>query len=808
MPFCHNCGAKLEPGDVFCIECGTKSKEFLSDADKSQVVTADSEKEEVVLSFESVVEPNPEPEADKTMVMPSISEQVLKNTSEPETEDKAVQIPAIEPIVESQPEAENEGIGFCRECGKERRPDSLFCPSCGKRYDKTLEPDITTKVVAEEKPVIEEIPVSDIAILPAVAPVLNEETVPEIDIEQVSVSDDHSSEYHEFKLPEEEILTKPTEHKQTAMDPDFPVESADKTVSSNKKTFPVVPVIVAAATVVVIGSVIAFIATGPSRKYKKAEKLYDSGDYAAAVSCFEAAGNYKDAKSRAQDANLRMHYKNGKDAFDSGDFNKAKDEFAQAGSFSDAEEMVRESDMALHYAKGVNLCGSGDYASAVEEFKIADGYKDSLEQVKKCFYQLGEDAASKNNYDDAINYYTKAGDYQDAAEKAPELNYKHAESELAAGNILNAVKYFEQAGDHKDAAERAKAIYYDLGTDALNKNDYDNAAEYLKKAGDYKDAVSKGQIAYYNKAVSLLNKKDYDSAGEYLKLAGNYKDAKDLLIKTISTLIKDNDYDNAKKLVMHYAGDDSVKYSSYIDGMIAYNSKDYEEAAKSFKASGSFLNSKDLYNASAYNLGLNLLTKGSYSEAGSLFKELGKYKSSVSLVNVCDAEAQYKAGKYAKAAQLYSKVSTKIKVSGFDIQRRRTHVIAKSTLEKIKGEWKASTQNASVKHFLTYSYEWKNNTILGGEHVSLSYTENNNGSFNISIVVSYGRYDKDTGKFLLHANEIYLKNQKSFPSTIKVDNYTKLQYKSGTFKLIYAEDYKDTYNNSVKYGTTTTYKKK
>lgn len=752
MPFCHNCGARLEPGDMFCVECGTKSKEFLSDEDKSQSVSTDT-------VIENVVEAKPEPDADKTMVMPPISEQVLNKTPEPENEVKPVQIPAIEPV-------------------------------------------------------IEDTPVSDIATPPAIAPLLDEESaVPKIKAEPmpVSASDvEQTSEYHEFKLPEEEILTKPTEPAQTAMDPDFPVKSEEKTVSANKKAFPVIPVIAAAATVLVAGSVIAIIATGPSRNYKKAEKLLDSGDYAAAVSCFEAAGNYKDAKARAQDANARMHYKNGKDAFESGDFNKAKDEFTQAGSFNDSEEMVRESDMALHYAKGVNLIGSGDYASAIEELKLADGYKDSWEQIKKCYYQMGEDAASKNNYDDAINFYTQAGDYQDAAAKIPELNYKHAESELAAGNVLSAVKLFEQAGDYNDAAERAKAIYYDLGTDALNKKDYDNAAEYLKKAGDYKDAVSKGQTAYYNKAVTLLNKKDYVSAGEYLKLSGNYKDTKDLLIKTISALIKAKDYDNAKILVIHYAGDDSAKYSNYIEGMIAYNSKDYEEAAKYFKASGSFLNSKDLYNASAYNQALNLLVKGSYSEASALFMGLGKYKSSAALVNVCDAEIQYKAGKYAKAAQLYSKVSTKIKVSGFDVQGRRTHVITKSTLEKIKGEWSASTQVASLKRILSNGspYEWKDSTIWGSEHVKLSYTENNNGTFNITIEVCYKRFEKFNGATYYKNNEISLKNQKTFPSTVKIDNYTKLQYKSGTFKLIYAEDYKESNEPVMTFKTTTTYKKK
>ncbi|MBR2555571.1 MAG: zinc ribbon domain-containing protein [Aeriscardovia sp.] len=95
MPFCHNCGAKLEPGDMFCVECGTKSKEFLPDEGKTQTVTASSEKEEAVFTpaKEAVVESKSEPDADKTIVMPPIVESVVESqpVSEPEIEEVPVQ---------------------------------------------------------------------------------------------------------------------------------------------------------------------------------------------------------------------------------------------------------------------------------------------------------------------------------------------------------------------------------------------------------------------------------------------------------------------------------------------------------------------------------------------------------------------------------------------------------------------------------------------------------------------------------------------------------------------------------------------
>ena len=67
MPFCHNCGARLESGDMFCIKCGTKSKEFTrKEVTDPEPVTVSPDNEQAVVFTEkepaAVVKPEPKPE--------------------------------------------------------------------------------------------------------------------------------------------------------------------------------------------------------------------------------------------------------------------------------------------------------------------------------------------------------------------------------------------------------------------------------------------------------------------------------------------------------------------------------------------------------------------------------------------------------------------------------------------------------------------------------------------------------------------------------------------------------------------------
>ena len=333
-----------------------------------------------------------------------------------------------------------------------------------------------------------------------------------------------------------------------------------------------------------------------------------------------------------------------------------------------------------------------------------------------------------------------------AATKAQELYYKRGETELAAGNTEKAADLFKQAGSYKDAADKVKAAYYSLGVAALNDKNYDKAAEYLKLAGDYKDAAAKGKEAYYNKGVALLNDKDYAGATEYLKLAGNYKNAKTLLTET------------------------------------------------------------------AYGQGIDALAKGSYATAKTFFQACGKYKFAADLINACDGEEKLAAGNLADAWTSYSKVSKKAKVTGFDIQARKTYCNAKNNFSKVNGTWNATSNNCYVKNITKYSFgrytrKYYLKNLQQGQYITINYSENGDGTFNMSVSVTYVRFASPSlfgAKYYTESKD--LTNIKSFPSTVKFSSGAKITFKSNKYVLTYS---KNTKSGRVKnqYRSTITYKK-
>lgn len=745
---------------------------------------------------------------------------------------------------------------ICPFCKKENPDGQLFCLECGYVLDiateepetsedvsesedssyeefvpvgETASEDDSAAVAAVEPPVPDEVPpvivtplekTVDSGTIPvAIAPVTEEINVepftPPIPAPVESVQEIETTAQVETALP---IMPDPVRLVDETP-ADNPVPVTISTVSKNpvpakvmapiqpddstlKKKFPFLPlpaIIGIASGLVVLIVVIIIIATAPARRYRKAIKAMENGDYNLAATEFEAVGNFKDAQERAAEAVARNHYEEGKKAFESGDYDLAKTEFAAAGDYLDAADMAKQSEYGVHYAQGMSFAGIGDYINAVEEFKLSGDFKDSAEQAKKCYYQLAEAAAALDSMDEAANYYNLAGNYQDASRKASEIYYKCAEKELAMGNTANAAKYFSLAGVYEDADQRAKEMFYKLGLEAYNKKDYDAAADYFKQARDYSDAATRANESYLATATIYLNKKDYDKAGRYLGLAGDYKAAQSLMIKTMQALVKAQDYDNARKLASNYSGSDAATWNNYIDGMIAFRSQDYLKAASLFKQAGDFLNSKEAYLNCNYNQGILYLKQGYFSEARASFVECGSYKFAKDLINVCDAEEEYSNDRISAASQLYSKVSKKadIKAYGFDVQGRKTFIANRLVLEKAKGNYNVKSNTISVKHVESdgYTDEKKSNYILDGQYLTFGFELNSKNTFDITITVYYARYRNYSYYNYEVSAEIVpvtikRTNLTKMPSSLKIDDYTKLKFEKGVFTLVYAKNEK------------------
>lgn len=744
---------------------------------------------------------------------------------------------------------------ICPYCNKENPDDTFFCSECGKiledfspKPEPEPEPEETdssfTSFVDEKnaatsapaepvesapsEPVAEPAPIEPVPA--AIAPIEPAaETVPSEPVpapaaiipitgitntapaSPVSVSEPAATESGKAaQLPvvpsEPEVKTVPAVSEKALV----PVKA--EPLPKKKKKIPLPAIIGGAAGVVVLIVVIVIIATAPARKYRKAMKALDNGDYEEAATQFKEMGDYKDAFDKVNEAIAESHYSKGQKAFDDGDYETAKTEFTAAGSYKDASDKARESERAGYYAYGCSLITSGQYDSAIAEFNKCDGYKDSVTQIKKCYYLLGENALAHDSLDEATEYFKLADDYQNGSGKASEISYDRGEKAYNDGNLSEAAKFFALAGNHRDAEQRSKELYYKLGTEANNKKDYDNAANYLKLAGDYLDASDKTKVAAYNSAVIYLKAKDYEKAGYYLALAGDYRNSQNALIKQIQALVKAKDYDNARKMIVSYSGEDAGSWSNYIDGMIAFNNKDFISAANSFKAAGEFLNSVVCYKSSNYNHGLVLLKNKQFSEARPYFVAGGNYSVSKDLVHLCDAEIYYASGKIAQASKEYAKINKKTKISQFNIWSRKTHVDTRVTLERAKGNYSADSNRIYVKRTETnggYSDERYSSNVWDGQYINLSFTMNSNGTFDITIELAYGRYRNYAYYSSDAKNEIYTitkkyKKQKKMPTTFKIDNNTTLKYSKNTFTLVYTKNvdngsYIDQFSSTVVY---------
>lgn len=574
------------------------------------------------------------------------------------------------------------------------------------------------------------------------------------------------------QLPSEEVKQEEAEAAPAAAPEAAPVAAAPA-----KKKSPVLPIVLCCSAAAVVlaaaGSSVYLLKFVPEKKYNEAAAAFEEGNYEAAASEFEAVGAYKNAKDRAAEANAAGHYANGKKAFDEGDYEKAKTEFEAAGNYDSAEYYAEQSELGIHYAKGVYLSSYGDKEKAVEELTLAESFKDAKQLAGKILIELGDKAAEAEDYAKAATYWSKAEfydivpdrdepfiyglglkamnekdyktaighferifEFKDAHMQECECYYQLAEQEYAAGNLEKAEEYYVKCEmRHEGSYYKHEEVCETLGLAALEKKDYDKAAKYLEKAKNYsKEAKEKGKEAFYYKASECLDSKNYTDAAKFFELADDFKDAK------------------AK-----------AKECNYQAAIAEIIEKDFDDA-------------KD------YLAGL------------------GKYKSAQDLINVCNAEISYENDQISKAANYYAKVSKKLKINGFDVQGRRAAISAELAFAKIAGDYTAKSNNTYVKNIkktrrYTKWRKWYLTRTADDQYLSIEYTKNDDGTFDLSITASFAYFVNYSANKANVQTDDYdvsktLTKLKKVPSKIKLDSYTTLVYKKGVFTIVYARNQK------------------
>jgi len=163
---------------------------------------------------------------------------------------------------------------------------------------------------------------------------------------------------------------------------------AERGKKNTKIAFTVVVIII--VFFVVLNAVII-----PGGKYSEAVALMNDGKYDEAITAFEAAGNYMDAKDKIAEINILQEEKKNAAAYqqasvllDAGKYDEAITAFTALGDYKDAKEKLAEIEAQLNeatYQNAMALLDDGKYIEAIAELRKLGDYKDAqakLEQIR------------------------------------------------------------------------------------------------------------------------------------------------------------------------------------------------------------------------------------------------------------------------------------------------------------------------------------------------------------------------------------------------------------------------------------------
>lgn len=129
-------------------------------------------------------------------------------------------------------------------------------------------------------------------------------------------------------------------------------------------------------TAMVLAAVLVFSLTGcKSSDYKKAVSDLNAGNHAAALSAFQALGDYKDSQELAKKCEYALAVAD----FDKGSFESAKAAFQALGDYEASADYIVKCDYNLALAK----FDAGDYEAAAEGFRALADYEDSADYLAK-----------------------------------------------------------------------------------------------------------------------------------------------------------------------------------------------------------------------------------------------------------------------------------------------------------------------------------------------------------------------------------------------------------------------------------------
>lgn len=181
-------------------------------------------------------------------------------------------------------------------------------------------------------------------------------------------------------------------------------EEIKKTSKESKKYHKAAIYAASAVLLVILAKASAFLYFVPKSNYDKATELADAGSYAEAEELYKKSGNYRDAKTQAEEMVRRQHKSNAERAAADGDNVTAAEEFKAAGDIDNAA--------VYYYFAGLEYTEKKEYDKAIELFSSAENMKASA----------FSDLESSKKYVEGMKKYD-AGEYEEACKLLLDSNY-------------------------------------------------------------------------------------------------------------------------------------------------------------------------------------------------------------------------------------------------------------------------------------------------------------------------------------------------------------------------------------------------
>lgn len=288
----------------------------------------------------------------------------------------------------------------------------------------------------------------------------------------------------------------------------------------------VVAAVVVCAVLVVIKVII------PTSEYKKAEVLYENGQYAEAAAAFEALGDYRDSVDLVFEVRFAAAMKQ----FELGNYDDAEEMFRLLEDYAQSEDMItqiadkkEELQKQAEYLKACSLLEERDFADAEKAFAALGEYSDSSTKRKDAHYQklllLWELYTQFDLHEVYLNIYNENGKI---VFNIPEEFYNQIADDFENAYDASIADPYEIALCTVEHNEHTDLVVYDDKNNITNGFFVDVIADGMKKLGDYKDAAEfheKMLAQHYANAVSMKETGNYKSAISMFTALGEYEDS-------------------------------------------------------------------------------------------------------------------------------------------------------------------------------------------------------------------------------------------------------------------------------------------